>query len=299
MPTQSSNRGDGGSRIPVFALLLVGLGVLLLLQTLGIAPWAIWGVLWRFWPLVIVFIGLNLLLGRTMPAVVGLAIIAGLVLAVGVSWVIANREGEKATVQFSEPLGELTSASVEVVFGAGELRVEALPDQSANLAEGTLTGPENSARWSFQRTGTQGLLRLERAGGSFITASGTDWELRLTRKIPLTLRVRSGASDIALDLQDLRATQAEIDVGASDVDIVVPDQGQSALSVEGGAASVNIRVPEGVAARIVSQQGLSSLEVDQERFPRSEDAYQSQDFDTATNKVTITLRTGLASVSVR
>ena len=62
---------------------------------------------------------------------------------------------------------------------------------------------------------------------------------------------------------------------------------------------MTIRVPSGVAARVEAKSGLAAITVDQSRFPRVGDAYQSADYGTAPNKVSIDIETGLGSVAVR
>lgn len=46
---------------PIF---LIVLGILLLLNNLGILPWSIWSNLWKFWPLILILFGLEMLLGK-------------------------------------------------------------------------------------------------------------------------------------------------------------------------------------------------------------------------------------------
>ena len=70
------------------------------------------------------------------------------------------------------------------------------------------------------------------------------------------------------------------------------------VRVESGAASVSIRVPEGVAARIQTKGGLSTIQVDTRRFPQAGDVYQSADYETATNKVDIDVQMGVGSVNI-
>lgn len=42
-------------------LILVMIGLLLLLNNLGMLPLGLWGTVWRFWPVVLILIGLNVL----------------------------------------------------------------------------------------------------------------------------------------------------------------------------------------------------------------------------------------------
>jgi hypothetical protein len=45
-------------------LLLISAGVLLLLSNLGYVPWSSWNVLWRLWPLLLIGLGIDALIGR-------------------------------------------------------------------------------------------------------------------------------------------------------------------------------------------------------------------------------------------
>ena len=50
--------------VPTGGIFLVFLGIVLLLQSLDVMPWSIWNTLWRFWPVLLIITGLNILLRR-------------------------------------------------------------------------------------------------------------------------------------------------------------------------------------------------------------------------------------------
>ncbi|RPJ70795.1 MAG: hypothetical protein EHM15_11320, partial [Desulfobacteraceae bacterium] len=56
-----SNREPRGV---VWPILLIGGGLILLLNNLGYLSWDIWGVLWRLWPVLLIAAGLEILIGR-------------------------------------------------------------------------------------------------------------------------------------------------------------------------------------------------------------------------------------------
>jgi len=45
----------------VVPLALIAVGILLLLNTLGVLDWSIWKQIWRFWPVAVVLVGFRLL----------------------------------------------------------------------------------------------------------------------------------------------------------------------------------------------------------------------------------------------
>lgn len=49
-----------------FGIVLIFIGGLFLLNTFDIVPWIVWSQLWKFWPLLLVFSGLKLLLGKSL-----------------------------------------------------------------------------------------------------------------------------------------------------------------------------------------------------------------------------------------
>ena len=91
-----------------------------------------------------------------------------------------------------------------------------------------------------------------------------------------------------------------VKTGASDTRIVLPASvAECDVRVEAGAAQVSIEVPTGVAARIRSQMGLGSTNVDEGRFPRTADGWASPDYEGATHRAEIHIQGGVGSVRVR
>ncbi|MBC7261840.1 MAG: hypothetical protein H5T63_07475, partial [Chloroflexi bacterium] len=62
-------------------LLLIAAGVLLLLNQMGKLPWGIWGTIWRFWPVILILIGLEILIGLSRSTVI---YIIGLLIALAI-----------------------------------------------------------------------------------------------------------------------------------------------------------------------------------------------------------------------
>jgi hypothetical protein len=71
----SSKKGTHhGSGFPVFAALLIVVGVLLLLQNFDVLPSGVWGAIWRFWPVALLIVGVNIFL-RDRPWLAGFVIL--------------------------------------------------------------------------------------------------------------------------------------------------------------------------------------------------------------------------------
>ena len=298
-PQVERSRWAGG--IPISGFIILGLGVLLLLQTTGVVPWRAWAEIWRFWPVALIAIGVNLVFGRRFPMLAGILVVVLLAAAVTGAAVYAASGPDLVTNTFREPIGELQSVDVHVDFGAGTLVVRSAAQGTEDLIGATFETPGRQADISLARAGEQGTLDISSEGGPFFGfGARANWDIALSPTPEVTLDVDGGAADVELDLSDLRVTGLDVSIGAANVDIVLPAAaGETQAVVSSGASNIEIDVPEGVAMRITSASGLSSVDVDTSRFPRLDDAWQSPDYDTATNRILLELRVGAANVDVR
>lgn len=64
IPFEKYHRRHGGNS--VFGLVVLFVGIIFLLNNLGLVPWNVWDGLWRFWPVVVILIGIKILAGRTL-----------------------------------------------------------------------------------------------------------------------------------------------------------------------------------------------------------------------------------------
>jgi hypothetical protein len=187
-----------------------------------------------------------------------------------------------------------------VRHGAGRLEVYS-SNAIGVLAEGDFTGGlEHSSRLEGNTLEVKMSPPQQVVPFDWLPGSTLNWSFGLSRDILLSLDCETGASESRLDLRDLRLTELRLKTGASSTSIDLPaNAGYTRLFVESGAASINITVPEGVAARIQTKGGLSSIQVDTQRFPQMGSVYQSVDYETAANKVDMDIQMGVGSVSIR
>jgi len=257
---------------PFWGFVLIILGLALLLDNLGLlGNIDIWNLLW---PLFLIALGAWILFGRVL-----------------------RRPPERQHA--SIPLEGAQSARVKVGHGAG--RLDVYPGSViGTLVEGDFTG---GLDYRSQLVGNvlEVKMRPPESYFPFDWSPGylLDWSFGLATDVPLSLDFEIGASENNLNLRDLRLTELRLKTGASSTSIELPaNAGQTRAIIESGAASVNISVPQGVAARIRTQGGLSSIQVDTNRFPQVGGVYQSPDYDTAANKVEMEIQMGVGSVRV-
>jgi hypothetical protein len=185
---------------------------------------------------------------------------------------------------------------VIVKHGAGRLSIRSTHDPGA-LVDGSFVGGVEPRE---RRSGDDLQVTLERRDWSpWGRRASADWEIGITRRVPVTLEVEAGANRADLDLSDLTVPDVRLHTGASETTVTMPAQGRTRAFVACGAASVRIRIPDRTPARIAFRTGLTSVRVDETRFPREADGYRSRDFDASADGVDLTIEGGAASVEVR
>lgn len=262
-----------------------------------------------FWALLLIVVGIVLLLGN-LGAFARLEInvwslIWPLVLiALGAWLVFSYLAGPQPleTQEVSIPLEDASRAEIKLKHGAGHLALAA-GAPAGQLASGSFAG---GLDYRTRREGDTLLVRLrvpERSGFVFPwawTQGALDWDVLLNPDIPLTLEFKTGASRSEIDLTELLVTELELETGASESVLTLPAHaGLTRAKIECGAATVEIRIPGGVAARIRTQAGLARIGIDETRFPRRGDVYESPDYGAAAHKADIRIETGVGAVDIR
>ena len=144
-----------------------------------------------------------------------------------------------------------------------------------------------NADWNFQFPPRRG------------SSSSPRWILRHAEGIPTDIRIETGASDLDLDLRELNVQSLNVDGGAANIDVVLPaNAGRTTAEFNIGAADLDITVPAGVAAEIDFEGGITSLNIDESRFPVQGDRYVSPDFESAANRVRIKIEAGVSDITI-
>ena len=297
--------------VPISALLLIAVGVTLLLQNMDIVRWELWLEIWRFWPVVLVAIGVSLVFGRRLrwlSTLIFAALIAG---AFTGAALMAEDSSEHVVERVTEPLGGVDRLDMWLDVGVGSLTVDSAYG-SRNL-EGSFTSPCGGAATLVERYRDVASLDVKRADDSPACLWGAEWEVLVPGVPEVVVDVEANVAAVVLNLADINLTELYVDVNLGSVEIEMPsDAGHVQALIEAVGASIDIRVPEGVEALIVNDSDLTSFDVGG-RFRRLEpfadgatirgrDAgsyYESSGYRTAEDRVYIEIDARFSSVSIR
>ncbi|MFC2017501.1 LiaI-LiaF-like domain-containing protein [Chloroflexota bacterium] len=290
--------------VPIWGIFLLFLGIVFLLQTLEVLPWGLWGTLWRFWPALIIIIGLGILLRGYNIWLVSLLVLAifGACLGIAICQYEASTPPGMVTKSYSEPLGDIERGQIEIDFTAGSITMGSLPPTSPNFVEAgsRIRNGHKPMNVDFHQEDGEGKLYLSTANQRFLGEDGIKWEVRFAQNIPLAINIKSAVSNMELDLSELKVTEFRLDVDAGNCEVTMPSSaGTTHAYIKTDVANVEVAIPDEVAARIQVDIDLSVFDIDESRFSQQGDYYMSQDFDSAENRIELEIDCDVGRVRVR
>lgn len=232
----------------------------------------------------------------------------------------------------SEPLNGATTAKVDINTHSGNLTIDRLATGEPVLASGTLQYLENQSLPTRSVSSNNGEATLTLRGGSaerpwlhlpWETCNGAfEWQIHLNPTVSSDITAHSGGGNVKLELARMTVTRVSADTGGGNMNVVLPDDaasldvmaksgagnvtvemgrgiiGCNTVIADSGAGNVTVRIPSGVAARIHATSGLGKVIVDSRFKKIDKNTYQSSDFNSAANKIEITVHSGAGNASV-
>ncbi len=289
-------------------IILIGAGVILLMYNLGLLRVDLWPLLWNMWPVILIIIGLDILLGRRsivggiLSAVFALLLVG---LIVAVLFVAQNHPSlinvgapELHSERIAYPLDDIRQAEVSINFPGGAGDIVALED-SANLLEGQVYYYGYLTN-KFSASGTTARVQLDSYRGSvgpiWWNVSQEKWTLGLNPRPEYNLTLDTGSGIYELDLRQFTLRSLKLSSGSGSVRLTLPERGQYQCKIEAGSGSLNIHVPEGVAVRVEYDAGSGGFDAPGLRKVSGgrDGVYESADFSQAGDYVIIRLEAGFS-----
>lgn len=284
-----------------WGLLLVLVGGLLLADNFGLVAIS-WNGLWKLWPLLIVMAGLSILSVRNWVwrilsvLLVVVTLVAIAYVAVGGAADANNSSVQETTVR--QVAGEIDEANISIKAGASVLRV-GTSDQDA-IAD--VRFESNGARLNEKssRSGTTQVIEfsMDDVDRWWFANMRNNWDIDLTRNIPLRLDIDAGASDTIVDMSLARLRSARIDAGASSIDVKIGSMEDVVdVEIDSGASSVVVRIPQNSGVQLELDGGLTSKNL-ADLNDLGNDTYESPSYAQAAKKVVIKANVGVASFTI-
>lgn len=287
----------------VGAAFVIGLGVVFLLANLGYLALDIWQIVLRLWPLLIIAIGFDILIGRRslLASLAGLIVI--LVLMAGALWLTGVRVEQSQALPGETIRQELQGARrarLDLEPGAGGLRLNALSETGALISGAVKPGPGTAVSDEIFHQGDLVTYTL-RSSGTTVTIPGDrgkwNWDLGVTPAVPLDLKIGMGAGEVDANLAGLNLSALEVNTAVGVTTVTLPSQGNFQGSLESAIGETVILVPPGMAVRIRADSGFASVNVPSS-YQKQDKVYTSPGYDSAQNRVDLQVSQAIGSIRV-
>jgi len=287
-------------------LLLVFIGCILLLNTLGMLEWSIWWQILRLWPVLLIAAGLELLIGRRSAWGSLLAAVLAVAVLVGALWLVRSDSLTTSlpTEEIRQPLGTVTQAKIVIEPGVGTLYIAASPE-SASLVEGQINiGQGEDLVQDFSQEGTRATYQLTTGGEAWIPFTGgwderRVWELGLSPGATLDLESGLGVGSSELDLTGLALSSLKATTGVGRMEVLLPAEGRFKAQVDGAIGITVIVIPEGMAVRVKADTALAARDLPEGYEEEQDGVYVSPGYANAENRVDLELTQAIGTVEIR
>jgi hypothetical protein len=250
---------------------------MLLLSQLGYVPWESWAAVWQLWPLLLVALGVDLMIGRRsllgafISSVLILILIGAIMLMAFFAQSIPRltewiQPAEFRTEHIEYPLGNLASATVFVDLTSAPTDLRALQD-TANLIEGDLAYVGEST-FDVNTRGDQATVTLDShysgrwfESWDFLRRPDYRWDILLSSELLLDLEVDAGSGSCELDLRGLQLEELFLDAGSGSVDLFLPSGEQYVAVIDGGSGSLELHLPEDTDLELAISGGSGGVEI--------------------------------------
>ena len=290
-------------------IILIGVGAILLLSNLGAIHGNPWTIMLQLWPVLLIALGLEILFGGSTGWRAVVSALLGLALVGGILWVLVAQpaipglnftNSNLQTTTISEPLNGVESARADLSFGAGTNKIYALSD-STNLIEGQLK-TYSKPNFSVSTSSDRATIVLG-PGPTTVPmvipfTSEETWNVGLNTFVTYQLNLNAGVGQSNIDLSKLRISGGEIDGGVGTSDLYLSGRGKYRLIIHGGVGTIKIYVPSGLAVHAEVNGGLGSFNRLSNMEEVGKNVYETPDFSTAENAVTLIIDGGVGSISM-
>jgi len=291
------------------AMILIAIGVVFLVANThpDIDPWPI---LFRYWPLILIFIGVGKIFDSfvfrdrtgtpTADHVSGVTVaFIALILIFGLA--IWKGHAVRADMMHDTHEVELLGAkevSADINMPAGQLNLKGGAPRLLD-ADFRYREEEGKPAVDYSVSGDRGQLAIAQEGRRLhIGTTHNTWNLDFGGTEPLDLKLNMGAGQSDLNFRglDLRHLEVHIGAGQMTLDLTGPRKSNLAVDVEGGVGSGTIRLPKDVGVRVHASGGIGSINTDS--LARDGDAYVNEVYGKSATSITVEVHGGIGEINL-
>lgn len=272
-----------------------------------------WHMLWKFWPLLLVLLGISAFLKDSKSKwiiVAAIGLLAGVVIfssiqkgCSSVDRIVTYHDDDDVAAVYEQVLTVDYDSSVSAAvfrFEGGAGRFE-MNDTTASFARAEVESSITGYQLERDDDGFMPVISLRMEDAS------VSWEgKRMKNRVAIALNtepvwnmdIDAGAAKIKFDLRPYIVRDLQLETGAASMEVRLGSRADTChVSVETGVSSLKLYVPEDVGCSIHTETALSSRNL--VGFERGESgAYRSPNYDDTAKRMFIDIESGLSSITI-
>lgn len=321
------------SRNLFIGILVLFTGIVALLSSLGVITFH-WSIVWKLWPMILVIIGISLLpLNDYVKGAILLAALGVGCLLYHVEnkqyqgnavtrffhrhfslwdWDDDDDPGDKADDEaddstydfqrdqhFAEPFRDVERASMDIEFGAGNLKLGApcaelaKVDINSNFVQYSFRSEGGDNEASFYLTGKGTTKHLQNNKGNT-----NDIDVSLCAQPVWDVSIDMGAANAELDFTPYQVSDLEINGGACNLELKLGDSGfDTQVEINTGASDIDILVPSGMDCEVRIESAITGK--DFKGFEKVERGlWRTPGYGQGTHHMTIEIECAVSDISI-
>lgn len=284
-------------------VILIAVGLIWLLNSMGLLTFSIERAFFHLWPLIFIVIGINVIFrGSSVVRLITWLAFLVILIAYGAYYYPSNGEYRNIRTEsyVIERRIETKACRLNVNTGAAALGMKSgtgnLVDVSSNLPDTQYdtvyaSGNEN-ADVSIGTKETGDVFGLENFENRRL-------DLNLNENVVYNLNLKFGAGAGNLNLSKVKLGNADIDMGAGSLDMYLGGNvDASNIKLNAGASSVKLYLPKDAGIKVITNNALTGTNIDRLDFSREGKQYISRNYYNSAKKINIDVHMGLGSFDI-
>lgn len=286
----------------ITGLLLVLFGEIFFLINLGYGSWGNIYEISKYWPLLLIIIGLAMFWRGNLPRVLAYLVIILSVLTVGL-YMIMEQQPDAQEIIVKAPLNisqqqypEVIQGNLDIDYGGGKLLIS--PD-----TQDLLLADFGNRQIKQQIEANGQVLDINLSQNQFNCNPATDklnhWQLKISPDLVWNLDIDAGAIDGKIDLTGIPLRQLNCNLGAGNILFTLGNNGvNSKMDIESGASNIKLKIVNDTGIRIKMNGALNSSNLEKLGWANTDGYYISPNYQQAASKIDCEIDLSLGNLEV-
>ncbi|HEY6464523.1 MAG TPA: toast rack family protein [Candidatus Acidoferrales bacterium] len=309
--------GPGSRRMRrsfVGPVILICIGVIFLVANL-VPSFDPWIILTRYWPVILILVGLGKMwdyyMSRHYAGAPGASDVSGVLIAIVLLFLLLGlgvwrtgrrnfhtNDGPQRHATETVDLQGATTVTANLNFPAGELNISG---GSPHLVDADLDYYDGNAEPTFDYAVTSGHGQLnvsDNDHGAHFNGGDNRWNLHFNDTVPLDLTLQMGAGQSNLQLANVNVTHLEAHMGAGEMilDLTGPRKQDLSVDIHGGVGQARIRLPKDIGVRAHAKGGIGSVNTN--GLTRQGDEYVNAAYGKSPTTIDLNVEGGIGEIDL-